>query len=206
MHRRFFLSWCDIALPTKLFCSVGLVVQSQTEHAICIVQELLKSLQDLPVPSSNPEPGRSHVKGEGADFLLAEAADTLKAMQVCVHLHPADSHVDAHLKRSGVSQRMTGLCCCPGWILAVRPVLGKHGELLHPLNDRRCSHVCVLCFQCREQVPPRHAIQGCREAAWMQECRMPAVGCLRLTDVHAHLGAKPMTVAACLAQPLECSG
>ncbi|KAK9836373.1 hypothetical protein WJX84_009968, partial [Apatococcus fuscideae] len=44
-------------------------------------QELLKSIQDLPVPSSNPEPGRSHVKGEGADFLLAEAADTLKAMQ-----------------------------------------------------------------------------------------------------------------------------
>lgn len=50
------------------------------------MQELLKSLQDLPVPSSNPEPGRSHVKGEGADFLLAEAADTLKAMQVCVQV------------------------------------------------------------------------------------------------------------------------
>ena len=48
------------------------------------MQELLKSLQDLPVPSSNPEPGRSHVKGEGADFLLAEAADTLKAMQACI--------------------------------------------------------------------------------------------------------------------------
>ena len=107
------MSWQYIPVPMKLFCSMGLVVQFKTEHARCIVQELLKSLQDLPVPSSNPEPGRSHVKGEGADFLLAEAADTLKAMQVCVHLHTARSLVNVCVSSAllGVSLCMTGHGC-----------------------------------------------------------------------------------------------